>query len=180
MRTIAHPTLLALLVALAAQPARAQHQPATSPDPRIPSALAAEHEALHAELATATKLKGPVGAAARDLAAVLQPHFVREQQIALPELGMLVPLSRNDLETNMADVVPLADSLRVELPAMLREHQRIAAAARVLRDAAGRAGMPRYVRFADALLQHAQLEEQITYPAAILVGQTIKRQLAER
>ena len=36
------------------------------------------------------------------------------------------------------------------------------------------------LRFADALLQHAQLEEQITYPAAILVGQTIKRQLAER
>lgn len=165
---------------LAARGAKAQHPEAATSDPRIPSALRAEHEELHAELARATKVRGPVGVAARELAAVLGPHFIREQQIALPELGLLLPLSRNDIEPAMADIVPLADSLRVELPAMLREHVKIAAAARTLRDAAERAHMPEYVRFADGLLHHAQMEEQVMYPAALLVGQIVKRQFAGR
>lgn len=170
------------LVALPLRPrlAAAQHGAVAAGDERIPGALRAEHAELQAELASATKLRGPVGEAARRLAALMEPHFVREQQIALPELGLLVPLSRNDIEPDMADVVPLADSLRAELPQMLREHERIAAAARALRDAAARAHMPRYVRFADGLLHHAQMEEQVMYPAALLVGQVVKRQLAER
>src|SRR5512146_404861 len=54
---------------------------------RIPESLRVEHEAIHAELVRATNEPGAVGKAARELAAVLHPHFVREEQIALPPLG---------------------------------------------------------------------------------------------
>jgi len=42
----------------------------------IPPPLKAEHDELHAELATATKLPGPVGSAAAEVAKLLHPHFI--------------------------------------------------------------------------------------------------------
>ena len=44
----------------------------------IPQSLQTEHKAIHDALAEATQLPGPVGAAARELAAVVGPHFARE------------------------------------------------------------------------------------------------------
>lgn len=173
-------TLLALAALPAATRSAAAQQAVATGEPRIPSALVEEHAQLDEELTRATRLDGPVGKAARELAKVLRPHFAREQQIALSELGLLVPLSRHDIEPAMADVLPLADSLRAELPTMLQEHVRIAAAARALGDAARRAHLPRYVRFADELQHHALMEEQVMYPAALVVGQLVRQQLATR
>lgn len=53
---------------------------------QIPASVATEHEEIHSTLVAATKAPGRVGAAARELAEVLHPHFVREEQIALPPL----------------------------------------------------------------------------------------------
>ena len=68
--------------------AAAGRQPAPSPDlvvPRIPESVRLEHEAIQRELALATREPGQVGAAARDLAKVLRPHFEREGFPAHPE-----------------------------------------------------------------------------------------------
>ena len=50
----------------------------------IPGPLQVEHEELHERLVAATKAPGEVGAAAREVARVLHPHFVREEEFALP------------------------------------------------------------------------------------------------
>ncbi|HSA88922.1 MAG TPA: hypothetical protein VLF42_03385 [Burkholderiales bacterium] len=55
----------------------------------IPKPLQAEHEELHATLARATQEPGAVGEAAREVARLLHPHFVREEQFALPPLALL-------------------------------------------------------------------------------------------
>ena len=65
----------------------------------IPQSIRLEHGAIHSVLVEATKATGAVGAAARALAHVLHPHFVREEEIALPPLGLLGPLSRGLLPT---------------------------------------------------------------------------------
>ena len=57
------------------------HAPAQSFE--IPASMRAEHEEIHAALERATQATGRVGEAARALAKVLHPHFVREDQIAL-------------------------------------------------------------------------------------------------
>ena len=44
-----------------------------------PAPLRAEHEALHARLVEATRAPGAVGVAAREVARLLHPHFVREE-----------------------------------------------------------------------------------------------------
>jgi hypothetical protein len=71
--------------ALAGPSSRAEGRPMEKGE--IPKSIRVEHEEIHSTLAEATKAAGAVGVAARELAQVLHPHFVREEQIALPPLG---------------------------------------------------------------------------------------------
>jgi Hemerythrin HHE cation binding domain len=144
----------------------------------IPLPLQQEHEQLHAELRQATRAEGEVGEAARHLAQLMHPHFVKEDEMALPPLGLLRQLAAGRFDPAMGDVLDLTDRLRAELPAMLEEHQSIVAALARLEDAARRAGRDDVVEFAQALKLHAATEEQVMYPAALLVGELVRRQLA--
>jgi hypothetical protein len=143
----------------------------------IPAPLRAEHAELHERLVAATGVPGAVGEAAREVARLLHPHFVREEEFALPPLALLAPLARGEARTEMAEVLPMTRHLRAELPQMLAEHRTIVAALEKLRSAASGAGLPQHARFADALIQHAETEEQVLYPAAILVGEAVARAL---
>jgi hypothetical protein len=140
----------------------------------IPESIRAEHQEIHAELEAASKAPGAVGAAARELAAVLHPHFVREEQIALPPLSLLGPLSRGERTPEMRAVLPMTDSLRAELPRMLKEHVAIHAATVKLGEAARAAGNAAVAEVADKLAVHAKSEEEVFYPAAILVGDLVR------
>jgi hypothetical protein len=57
---------------------------------------------------------------------------------------------------------------------MMAEHDAIRTATAGFRAAAVKAGRDDYVRFADGLAAHALQEEEILYPAAILVGRYVK------
>ena len=143
----------------------------------IPHPLQHEHEALHERLRQATQVDGEVGEAARTLARLMHPHFVKEDQIALPPLGVLVALARGEASAEMVEVLELTDRLEAELPQMLAEHRSIVDALDRLREAAERAGRDDVVAFADTLVEHAQTEEAVMYPAAILVGQVVRQRL---
>ncbi|HET9646223.1 MAG TPA: hemerythrin domain-containing protein [Burkholderiaceae bacterium] len=143
----------------------------------IPATLQQEHEALHEELRRATQAGAEVGEAARDLARLMHPHFVKEDEIALPPLGLLPALARAGASPGMAEVLALTDRLEAELPEMLREHEAIVGALQRLQQAAQRADRPDIVAFARRLVQHARTEEEVMYPAAVLVGRYIRLQL---
>jgi Ni,Fe-hydrogenase III large subunit len=74
----------------------------------------------------------------------------------------------------------LTDRLETELPAMLEEHRHIAAALQRLHDAAQRAGRADIAEFSQQLMHHARTEEQVMYPAALLVGRYVRLALASR
>lgn len=141
-----------------------------------PESIQAEHEAIHSELVEATKAPGRTGAAAKALADVLHPHFVREEEIALPPLGLLALLAaRTRLsDAQESEALAMTDSLRRELPRMLHEHKQIRAAVEGLRYAAGEERSHRFEQLADQLALHAQTEEEVLYPAAVLVGDLIR------
>lgn len=143
----------------------------------IPESIRLEHQEIHEALVRATEAPGEVGAAARALATILHPHFVREEQIALPPLGMLAPLARGDATPEMREVLPLTDSLRAELPRMLEEHRAIHAATLHLGEVARAAGDSAVARLAEQLALHAQSEEEVFYPAAILVGDIVRERI---
>jgi hypothetical protein len=131
----------------------------------IPQSIQAEHKAIHSALVEATKAAGRVGAAARTLADVLHPHFVREEQIALPPLGLLAPLAAGSKlsDAQLSEALAMTDSLRRELPKMLDDHRQIRAAVDALRRAAIEEQSLTYQQLADQLALHAQTEEEVLY-----------------
>ena len=144
----------------------------------IPTAMKTEHDAIHQQLVNATQAPGRTGEAARALAQVLHPHFVREEQIALPPLGLLAPLGRGEFTPAMAAVLPMTDSLRTELPRMLEEHKAIHAATARLGEVARAESNAEAADLATTLAGHAEGEEQLFYPAALLVGEVVRARAA--
>lgn len=118
---------------------------AQKPAIQVPQSLRTEHEAIHSALEEAIKAPGRVGAAAKELAAVLGPHFKREDEIALPPLGLLAPLAAGEKPSGMEAALAMTDALRKELPRMLEEHKRIRGATEKLR-AAAREARPEWTR----------------------------------
>lgn len=148
----------------------------TTPALEIPKSIRAEHEAIHSRLVEATRAPGRVGAAAKTLAEVLHPHFVREEEIALPPLGLLALLAAGGAlsDAEASEALSMTDSLRRELPKMLDEHKDIRAAVEGLRRAASEEQALKYQELADQLALHAQTEEEVLYPAAVLVGDLVR------
>jgi hypothetical protein len=146
----------------------------------IPQSLQTEHEEIHRALIDATRAPGRVGAAAKELAAVLDPHFERENQIALPPLGLLAQLAAGGTPAGAQEALAMTDALRKELPRMLEEHKRIRAVTEKLRIAAREEKAPVHEQLAETLAAHAQTEEEILYPAAILVGDILRARITEK
>lgn len=144
----------------------------------IPRPMKIEHDELHADLVNAAKTGGQTGDAAKAVAKVLHNHFVKEEEYALPPLGLLVALSEGKFEPGMADVLKMTNKLEAELPTMLSEHQDIVATLKKLIEAASAENKPDVVHFAEKLMLHAQSEEQVAYPTALLIGRYVKSKLA--
>jgi hypothetical protein len=140
----------------------------------IPATMKVEHEKLHADLSAATKMSGKTGEAAKRVAAVLHEHFVNEEEFALPPLALLGPIADGHATPEMRKVIALTDRLKAEMPRMLSEHKAIVQALDDLGRAAKAERHPAVSRFVEELTTHAQTEEQVLYPAAILVGEYLK------
>lgn len=144
----------------------------------IPNSMKVEHDELHADLVKATKAGGQTAEAAKIVAKVLHGHFVKEEEYALPPLGLLTALSEDRFEPGMAEVLKMTDKLEAELPTMLSEHKDIVAALEKLIEAAKTENRPDIVHFAEKLMLHAQTEEQASYPTSLLIGRYVKSKLA--
>jgi hypothetical protein len=143
----------------------------------IPESLKTEHEELHDELAKATHAGGRIGEAATAVAKLMHPHFIKEDEYALPPLGLLAAAATGLVVADMRAVLVLTDKLKADLPNMLEEHRSILSALERLIGAAKEENKPEFARFAEKLMHHAQVEEDVMYPAALLVGEFIRLKL---
>lgn len=141
---------------------------------KTPNSLKVEHEELHEELAKATREGGKIGYAAKAVAEILHTHFGKEEEYAMPPLGLLTHLMEGKVTPEMKAVLPMTEKMKAELPQMLKEHRQIVAALQKLSDATKKERKTEYVRFAEKLVLHAQTEEQVYYPTTILIGDYIK------
>jgi hypothetical protein len=140
----------------------------------VPTSVQEEHEELHAELGSAMKAGGRTGEAARSVAKLMHPHFVKEEAYALPPLGLLADVARGLAAPEMLEVLTMTDKLKGDLPDMLEEHKAIVAALKELISAATEEGHSETASFARRLMHHAIIEEQVMYPAALLVGEYLR------
>ncbi len=141
---------------------------------KTPQSLKLEHEELHSQLAGATKVKGPIGEAAKAVAKIMHPHFLKEEEYALPPLGLLPFLAGGKVSPDMRDVLVMTDRLKADLQEMLEEHKAIVSALKKLSDVAKEENKIEYAQFAEKLMLHAQTEEEVSYPTAILIGEYVK------
>jgi hypothetical protein len=169
--------LLSMLLAVAPAALKAQGAQGTR-DFAIPMTLLEEHAEFHTSLKRATQAAGPLGGAAEDVLALLNPHFGKEQRYALAALRLLPALARGEVTRDMAEWLPASDGLRAELDTLLREHRAIAKALDGLSRTAWAEGRPEYAFLAARVLRHVRMEEEVLYPAALLVGDHLRLRLA--
>lgn len=143
----------------------------------LPSALQIAHQELHEEMVAATRLGGETGAAAKAVTKVLFPHVLLEEEFGIPPLSILPRLARGEIAEDMRVVLRWSDLLKAELPRMLQEHKQIVAALQVFLRAATAEQHVGYARLAQKLILHAQLEEEVLYPASIVVGEYVRLKL---
>lgn len=141
---------------------------------QIPGSLQAEHKELHATLEKFTLLEGKTGAAARETARLLDPHFTKEEEYAMPQLGLLPALAEGKALDDTTEAIVKSEALKRDYDQMVAEHKQILASLERLDAAARDEKHPEVTRFTDALKMHAKNEEEVLYPAAILVGEYLK------
>lgn len=159
---------------VSAQEAKSASDRSTDQGLSIPFSIEAEHKELHEHLAKVLKSGGRTGIAAKEVEKLLHPHFVKEEQFAMPPLGLLSSVASGKVPANADNVIRMTDRLKAEMPEMLREHKEITAALERLRKAAQDEGKQDAAQFADDLIAHATQEEQILYPSALMVGEYLK------
>ncbi len=139
-----------------------------------PASLKREHEELHAELVAATKAGGRTALAAKAVAQALHPHFAKEEEYAMPPLGLLPGLAAGEVPPDRGGVIAMTDKLKADFGHMLHEHKAVVIALHALMEAAREEKRDEYVQLAERLILHAQTEEEVLYPAAILIGEYLK------
>jgi len=146
-------------------------------DLNTPTPLKSEHQALLAEFRQASRLEGRTGKATQLVSRLIERHFAKEEEFALPPLGLLPALAQGTIEPEMAAAITLAARLHDELPNLLAEQRAIVAALEELLAAAEAEGHAELVGCAERLMLHEEIEEQVSYPTAILIGKFLQLRL---
>ena len=143
-----------------------------------PQSLLHEHQKLHDDIARAAHLPGAIGQAADRVARILQTHVRKEEAYALPPLGMINDALKPAPDPAQSrELVLLADELQTHMKDMLAEHRMLMAALQEFVTATREAGRVDLAEVAVRLLAHIRLEEEVIYPAALMLGQYLKLKL---
>ena len=134
-----------------------------------------EHEELHRELRRITKMRGKIGGAAMRVAEVLHPHFERENELALPVIGVARELVEGKSSPDFPNALELANKFKDEYQNMIQEHVEIVKALDELEKVARRAKKQAVIRFTRKLKAHARTEEDLTYPAVLMTGKLLTK-----
>jgi len=142
-----------------------------------PQSLLREHQKLHDDFAKAAHLPGAAGAAAERVGRILQSHVRKEEAYALPPLGMIADALKPSPGPDAREAAILADELQSHLADMLAEHRMIVGALEEFIAVARQSDNIEFADLALALIAHIRLEEEVLYPATLMLGQYLKMKL---
>ena len=141
-----------------------------------PSSLQRDHEEIWQLLLGVQHLSGKTGSIAEKLAKDLKTHIDMEEELALPLLGILPDLAKGKLGKGLAKKASVLGSrFEKQYPRMLNGHKELRRYLDRLKTIGSEEGHLTAVRFAEALEEHSQEEEEVLYPAAILAGRTASK-----
>ena len=101
-------------------------------------------------------------------------HFAEEENFILPSLGLLPSLARGQVPNETKEVQLLSEKTKSQMDHMSAEHQLITAYIKELKQASKPENLPAVFAFEKEVMKHALSEEEVYFPAAILVGDYLK------
>lgn len=148
---------------------------------KVPQTLRLEHVKLREQLYVLTKENTDLGAAARTLMELFYMHAVKEEERVLPALETLGMLAEGKITDSMRSLKDIADDLKGGLyEELLEDHKAIVTSLKNISQLAQAQGRNEYVKFADRFILHAQMEEEILYPASLVTAQYFQLLLHSR
>jgi len=142
---------------------------------KVPSAIIHGHQNLLAELKEVIAIGGKTGEKAKFLGETMAPHFEKEEEYALPPLGLLLNLSKGNWEVSTQEAIKMADNLELRLIEMMKDHANISKVMRELKLLAEEENHFVAKQFIKNLVQHMELEDEVLYPTTILIGNYLKK-----
>jgi hypothetical protein len=142
--------------------------------PKVPQVILTEHRSLLSFVDSLTLMKDSTGLVALKLKEVMMHHFEEEEDFVLPPLGALTLLARDSIPAKFEEIIQLSEKLKRQHNHMLAEHQLITAFLGELVRVSKNENHKGIETFQKKLLAHAETEETIHFPAAILAGEYLK------
>lgn len=142
--------------------------------PKIPKSIKSGHENLISELQSVIELGGIIGEKAKDLEKIMNSHFKEEEDYALPPLGLLLTLSEGNWEIDSSAAIKMSEMLQSKLSELKKEHENILKVLLKLKSVADEQNIMIAKQFVKDLMLHVEIEDQVFYPATILVGNYLK------
>jgi hypothetical protein len=142
--------------------------------PGMPSSIKSEHDSLLARLHVITLFQDSTGIVAIKLLELMEHHFKEEENFVFPPLGLLPSLASGEIHEKSEEVIQLTENLKSQLTHLSVEHQLIKSHMSDLERAARKDNHAGIIAFIHDVNKHAAFEEEIYFPAAILVGEYLK------
>ena len=143
--------------------------------PEVPSSIKKEHTYLLDRLHKLTSLQDSTGSAAIKLNDLMEHHFQEEEDYVLAPLGVLPLLASGKIPEESKKIILLTEKFKSNSAQMIAEHQLIKVYLDELMLAARKENHPEISGFEQELHKHAAIEEEVLFPAAILIGLYLKQ-----
>ena len=108
----------------------------------------------------------------------MRPHLQKEEELVFPLLSLLPDVSEGRITADMTFAIAAADRLKEEREALFDQHAEIQSAVGDLIAAGEGANEQDLVDFASRVAAHAMSEIEVLEPAAVLVGDAMRQQMA--
>jgi hypothetical protein len=142
--------------------------------PRVPGSVKEEYESLYQSLKDAVNVPGNVGTAAKDAFRLVQQHYNKDCEFALPPLKYLPTIAGENLTGEIEKIHNMSTRLKRQLPHMRKEVVNITAALEKLAEVSLREEKREYHHLARGFIMFLEREDQVLYPAAVLIGDLIQ------
>lgn len=142
--------------------------------PAVPLVLKSEHDQFLERISRIASLQDSTGRVAKKLLELMNYHFKEEEDYVLPPLGLLPALAKRQIPEQSEKIIQLTERLKSNSAKMIAEHQMIKAYLDEMMLAGAKENHTEIAGLDLVLQKHATSEEEVFFPAAILIGEYLK------
>lgn len=137
---------------------------------KTPKAITHGHANLRTELNEIIKNYTNLEKEIHSLNETMTQHFNKEEKYGLPPLGLLLILSDGNWELDEDTIMEMTNALNSHIAELNEEHENISKNIIELKALAEKENYIDLKKFINNLEIHMELEDQVLYPAANLIG----------